>query len=183
MRLTADEYLSQPDSGDWTELNDGVLVLSPPPSVLLQRVSGVIYRLLSTYVAENRLGECFYEIDVHFGKSEGECDTVYRPDVICYTRPASLGEADQLRIVPTVVVEVVSPESRNRDSQTKLRDYERFGVAEYWLIDPTADAVHIYRRVGDELVEQPVTRVFESVAVPGFQLDLDVVRKSFAPTS
>ncbi|GMU83532.1 MAG: hypothetical protein AMXMBFR47_34020 [Planctomycetota bacterium] len=181
LRVTADEFFGLPDDGNRYELIDGVVTMSPSPSVSHQRVSGLIFRLLSTYVEERGLGECFYEIDVHFGTSEDGRDIVYRPDVICYIGAASQAENERLRLVPSVVVEVVSPESRNRDSHTKLRDYSRFGVAEYWLIDPSADVVRLYRRVGDNLEEQPIDRGLESVAVPGFCLDLAVVRKSFRP--
>ncbi len=182
LRLTADEFLGLPDDENRYELIDGVVTMSPSPSVSHQRVSGLIFRLLATYVEERGLGECFYEIDVHFGKSDEGRDIVYRPDVICYIGAPPRAADERLRLVPSVVVEVVSPESRNRDSNTKLRDYARFGVAEYWLVDPTADAVHIYRRATDDLVEQPFAEFYDSQAVPGFRLDLTVVRRSFRPT-
>ncbi|HEY3109193.1 MAG TPA: Uma2 family endonuclease [Chloroflexota bacterium] len=35
-----------------------------------------------------------------------------------------------------LIVEVVSPESVQRDRVEKLAEYERAGVGEYWLIDP-----------------------------------------------
>ena len=35
-----------------------------------------------------------------------------------------------------IVVEVISPESRRRDTKEKFAEFERGGVREYWLIDP-----------------------------------------------
>ena len=46
------------------------------------------------------------------------------------------GDPDHLRGAPDLAVEIVSPQSRRYDSETKRADYERFGVLEYWLIDP-----------------------------------------------
>lgn len=38
--------------------------------------------------------------------------------------------------VPELVVEVLSPSSIDRDAQLKHRVYERFGIDEYWIVDP-----------------------------------------------
>jgi Uma2 family endonuclease len=55
-----------------------------------------------------------------------------------------LNEAN-LRGAPDLVVEVLSPSTRRRDLSSKLRLYERSGVAEYWVIDPEEDTVEVYR--------------------------------------
>ena len=41
--------------------------------------------------------------------------------------------------MPDVVLEVISPESRGADEETKYRDYEAAGVSEYWLVDPLGE--------------------------------------------
>jgi Uma2 family endonuclease len=59
---------------------------------------------------------------------------------------------------PLMVVEVASPGKRNheRDYQNKLAQYEAIGVAEYWIVDPEAQAVVVfelqqrgYRKIGN----------------------------------
>ena len=59
------------------------------------------------------------------------------------------------RIKPTfldgaadLVIEVLSPESRTRDTTEKLAEYEAAGVREYWTIDPTRQTAGQYR-LGD----------------------------------
>ena len=43
-------------------------------------------------------------------------------------------------------MEIGSPATRKRDETIKRRLYERFGVSEYWVIDPELEAIHVYRR-------------------------------------
>lgn len=50
---------------------------------------------------------------------------------------------------PDLVVEILSPGTRRTDETIKRKLYERFGVAEYWVVDPELDAIRIHRRVDD----------------------------------
>lgn len=43
-----------------------------------------------------------------------------------------------------IVIQVVSPESIERDYGTKFREYEQGGVREYWLIDPERLIADVY---------------------------------------
>jgi Uma2 family endonuclease len=64
-----------------------------------------------------------------------------------------------------LVVEVLSQFTASRDRGVKRDGYARFGVPEYWIIDPTAQHVEVYRLqedadrlqiVTDRLAWQPV---------------------------
>ena len=43
--------------------------------------------------------------------------------------------------IPSLVVEVLSPTSINRDRKEKFHTYEKYGIKEYWIIDPLYNAV------------------------------------------
>ena len=75
------------------------------------------------------------------------------------------------------MVEVASPGTRRRDETIKRRLYERFGVAEYWVIDPEVDTIRIYRQEGagfaraaELLLESGDT--LTTPLLPGLQLPL-----------
>jgi Uma2 family endonuclease len=83
---------------------------------------------------------------------------------------------------PALVVEAASAGSRRYDAITKRDDYERFGVAEYWPVDPEPDVVTFHRlEDGQYVVVAPEGDRFASRAVPGFVLDLAAVRRLFEP--
>lgn len=58
--------------------------------------------------------------------------------------------------VPDLVVEVLSPRSRDNDLRVKPEVYERIGVREYWRVDPRDEVVMVGRRTSGALVDLPV---------------------------
>ena len=79
-----------------------------------------------------------------------EVDAV-EPDFVwlSHARLAQIeGDDDHLHGAPELVVEVLSPGAKNEqwDRDRKLRLYSRYGVDEYWMLDPRARQVEVYRR-------------------------------------
>lgn len=76
------------------------------------------------------------------------------------------------RICPDFVIELRSKSDRLRTLQNKMREYIENGARLGWLIDPTENKVHIYRKNGEiEILENPVKVSGEDV-LQGFELDL-----------
>jgi Uma2 family endonuclease len=66
------------------------------------------------------------------------------------TRTAMLGPAD-------ICIEIVSPESVERDFVTKMKLYEEAGVREYWILDYEHEGSHFYRL--NDLWRRPYPKV------------------------
>lgn len=75
-------------------------------------------------------------IDVHFDDAN-EC----QPDII-YIANENLNIVTEKKIIgaPDIIVEILSPSTSYNDKIRKKAVYERFGVKEYWIVDP----VHQY---------------------------------------
>lgn len=119
---------------------------------------------------------------MHLGTGPTGGDLVYKPEVI-FVRSERLREMqDKITGAPELVVEVISRGSRRLDSQTKKADYERFGVQEYWLVDPERKQITFYRLSEGRFEEvSPAGTAFASQAVPGFVLDLTPVHELLKP--
>src|SRR5689334_11489142 len=48
---------------------------------------------------------------------------------------------------PDLIVEIVSPDSQNRDRRDKYLEYGDAGVREYWLIDPLSQTLDAYAQM------------------------------------
>jgi len=79
-----------------------------------------------------------------------------------------------LRVVPDLVVEILSPSTASRDRGEKRKAYEAAGVRELWLVDERAGEVLVFARkaktLGRPLVANAGKRV-KSIAVAGLVID------------
>ena len=53
---------------------------------------------------------------------------------------------------PTLVVEILSPSTRDRDQTLKARRYAALGIPHYWIVDPDAVRIAFYRAEGQRYV-------------------------------
>lgn len=102
---------------------------------------------------------------------------MYQPDIFVYAHPPTGPGPDRLTLPPDLIVEIASPGTKRFDLVTKQIAYERFGVKEYWSVDPNDRRdglrIQVWRLQGTSFVETPVSGLaLASSAIPGFVLDI-----------
>jgi len=140
-RYTYRDYLSFPDDGYTYQIIDGEVFMAPAPSPYHQRISRNIEFILWRFVSERGLGEVL----------DAPCDVVLseenvvQPDLLFISRErlSIIGEAS-VNGPPDLVVEIISPSTETLDREVKRRLYERFGVKEYWVVDPERREIEIW---------------------------------------
>ena len=173
-KWTYRDYCAIPEDGRRHEILDGEHFMSPSPGVRHQRLSRRLYDALSAWLKQGKEGELFYApLDVVLSDFD-----VVQPDVIWLseTSQAYLTEAN-VQGPPDLVVEILSPSSRRQDQSIKLDLYQRFGVREYWLVDPEVAEVRCWSLVGERfgrprLFEASRGDAMSSPLLPGFTLPL-----------
>jgi Uma2 family endonuclease len=143
---TADLELFESDRANRYEIIDGELFVTRAPDWKHQRACASIGSVLKVWSDESGLGETAIAPGIIFSESNNVI-----PDVVwaSHDRLALLlDEAGHLTAAPELVVEVLSPGKKNesRDREAKLKLYSVRGVREYWIVDPQAQAVEVYRR-------------------------------------
>jgi Uma2 family endonuclease len=172
IRLTYEDYCLLPNDGKRYEIIDGELFVSPSPVEVHQRFVTNLAILLGTFVKNHRLGELYVApFDVVFSQFD-----VVEPDLLYVSKErASVVGPANVQGAPDLVVEVLSESTEKADRATKLKLYARFGVKEYWILDPGACSAEIYRsqEAGLDLVEKlaPDDKL-TSPLFPGFSLPL-----------
>jgi Uma2 family endonuclease len=117
--------------GTRAELIDGELFMCPSPRSRHQDTAGNLFALLRDFVRHRSLGRVFVApLDVHLPSGD-----IVEPDIL-YVAKANLGIVhDWVRGAPDLIIEVLSPESIDRDRFVKRDLYAKNGVREYWIVD------------------------------------------------
>jgi Uma2 family endonuclease len=144
-RMTADEFIAwameQPE-GKRYELVAGEVVAMAPERAAHGRTK---LRFASRLAAAIEAGRLPCEV---FGDGMAvrvDADTIYEPDAT--VRCGSPVDDNATEVIdPVIVVEVVSPSSRKRDSGSKLEDYFRIPSVRHYLIVKTENQAIIHHR-------------------------------------
>lgn len=139
VRFNYDDYLQLPEDKRY-EILEGELYVVPAPNIRHQRASKRILTALIRQIEEKDLGEVFSApSDVVLSE-----ENVVQPDLLLVRkeRAGIIGES-HIRGAPDLVVEITSPGTRQRDLAIKRKIYARFGVPEYWIVDPDANTIEV----------------------------------------
>ena len=139
--FTYDDYLVLPENGKRHEIIDGELLMTPAPSPEHQRLLGRLYTVLEAVVRENDLGTVlFAPVDVVLSMTD-----IVQPDLVFITRERNnIVTKKNVVAAPDLVVEILSESTEKTDRVHKKMLYERYGVREYWIVDPEQRSVEVY---------------------------------------
>jgi Uma2 family endonuclease len=148
--LTFEDYLLSPEIGRPYEIIQGELRMKSTPSVEHQWIVGNICNFLHPLVTKGKLGVVlFAPLDVIISRSPLQ---TRQPDVLFLsaertgiTGRTQLRKKPVTEIIPDLVVEVLSPNDSRRELDEKLRDYQKIGVRECWLVSPEAETIEVLR--------------------------------------
>jgi Uma2 family endonuclease len=169
--MTAEEFFALGETSENYELVDGVVSMSPRPGSRHQAVLWLISHQFSEFAGATGC-RFFPEVDLVLGRG-----LVYTPDLMCFGPDRVSGFPARLDVPPDLIIEVLSPGNKEFDLTRKKDDYGRFGVPEYWTVDPADARVRCFRVHDGRLDEVQVSgHSLVSTAIAGFVLDLKPLR-------
>jgi Uma2 family endonuclease len=159
------------------ELIDGELLVSPTPTDIHQRVSSNLMYALEGHIRPRRLGAVFAApLTVRLS-----AENAIQPDILYLRReraPVLVGGI--VNGAPDLVMEILSPSTRDIDLTRKKALYERFGVPEYWVIDVDARSVTVFALTDGSYVSVPVADgVARSAVILDFAIALTELFETF----
>jgi Uma2 family endonuclease len=175
VKLTYQDYLLFPDDGKRHELIDGEHVVTAAPNRKHQAISVNLAGMIWGFLQAHPIGRVFAApFDVIFSDFD-----VVEPDLLYLSRErmAEIETSPGVKGAPNLVVEILSEATRKRDETIKRRLYDRFGVTEYWVVDPELDTIRVYRRAGEQYERNADLTVkngdhLTSPLLPGLELPL-----------
>lgn len=130
--------------------------LKPAPTVKHQHLAGNLHHAVKT-TCQHKGIVLFSPIDVYLDEANQ-----FQPDLVFILNEHSdiIKEA-RIEGAPDLVAEVLSPSTSQRDKITKMDQYERFGVKEYWIVDP------IHTTVDQFILERGKFQLYKTYADEG----------------
>ncbi len=172
VKFTYADLLHFPDDGKRREIIDGELYVTPSPNTKHQTVSMNLSGLLWNYIQQHPIGQVFA---APFDTVFSEFDVV-EPDLLYIARERlEVSTRNNVRGAPDLVVEILSPGTRRTDELVKPKLFERFGVREYWVVDPELNTIKISRLSGTAFVHAAELGAGDSLTtplLPGFSVSL-----------
>jgi Uma2 family endonuclease len=165
--VTFEEFCDRIREDQKADLIDGVIYMASPENLDANHLFIWLVRLIADFVEERALG-AVYGSRVAFRLEEKSGP---EPD-IAFVRKDRLGQEQRGYFdgPPDLAIEIVSPESVERDFVTKREKYEAHGVSEYWIIDEHEETVTFLRlgANGKYREVKPRKGEYHSEVLPGF---------------
>ena len=140
-KFTYEDYLKTPDDQRCELIEGELIIMTPAPVPYHQWLSKNLGFELNEFIKMNNLGKIFLApCDVHLDE-----ENVLEPDILFVSNEKTgiIGEKN-IQGPPDLVVEVLSESNAYNDLVKKKKIYARFGVKEYWIVDPFEKNVDIY---------------------------------------
>jgi len=172
-----EEYLALESNSEnrLIELVNGFIEVLPMPEPLHQGISRLLFRKLDDFTTERRKGEVFYApLPVRLWQNQ-----MREPDIL-FVKPQRIKHRRRPPEGADLAIEIVSPgaENRERDLQTKRREYAKAKIPEYWIVDPETEQITVLVLNGKAY---KIHGVFQrgdqatSKLLPGFSVDVAAV--------
>jgi Uma2 family endonuclease len=177
-----------PEQGEWSEgayldltdrakrrieLSEGRLEFLAMPTEIHEALVQFFFLAMHQFVQAAKLGKV-YSNGIRLRIRPGK---IRLPDVIFLHKDHFHARHNRVWDGADLVMEVVSddPRDRKRDFEEKLADYADARIAEYWIVDPEPQVVHVHRLERDRYVlagsyaagQQAASKLLE-----GFSIDV-----------
>lgn len=170
--LTYEDLVAAPDDRMRREIINGELVVSPSPRVRHQLVGARLHHAIGDALAGAARDRVIWDVNLVLGEHD-----IVEPDIVYVAEDQKrIIEEVFVRGVPALVIEVLSDPRLDRVLKRDL--YARYRVPEYWIADPDADRIEVYRLGRDgygkpEIIEPGDTLMYQRI--PGLAIDVAAI--------
>ena len=146
-RYTYDDYKTWPDTERWELIHGIAYAMSPAPKVEHQRLIRMLLTEITHALGSDPCEVLPAPLDVKISArredDDHDIDSVVQPDLLVVCDSEKLDE-DGCNGAPDIIVEVLSPSTSYKEQTEKFSLYEKYGVREYWIVNPKARYVMVY---------------------------------------
>lgn len=172
-KLTYEDYVLIPRDRKRHEIIDGKHYATTVPLLGHQDIVTRLAVRLGAYVEAHSVGEILTApVDVLLSPHD-----IVKPDLFFISNErSSIVKEKNIQGAPDLAIEIHSGSSRRIDRGVKKQAYERWGVLEYWMLDPGRKEAEVWERTPKGLLRQRVLLsekdVLTTPLLPGLEIPL-----------
>jgi Uma2 family endonuclease len=142
--VTIYDLEAMPEDGNVYELFEGEISVAKAPALKHQELILRLGTIFTNYLDQNPIGQVWITPGVIFDELNSAI-----PDLVFIAKDRIPQIASGIHIVgaPDLAIEILSPGAENtrRDNIVKRQTYAKFGIKEYWIVDPIVELIEISR--------------------------------------
>ncbi len=156
-----------------------IFEMSPAPASSHQRISRNIGTELIIFL-QKRPCEVFYapfDVRLEKDKTDEQAITVVQPDICVICDVTKIDERG-CKGAPDLIVEILSPGNSSKEMKNKFELYEKAGVLEYWIVQPTDKTIFQYILTDGQFINHKPTTFEDTIfssCIEGFSMPLGKV--------
>lgn len=180
-------YQTWPEDERWELIEGEAYNMSPAPNTEHQNISGEIFGNIWQFLKDKQCRVFSAPFDIRLSEMDNpqelDIETVVQPDIVVICNKNKIDKKGCLG-APDIVVEILSPSTGYKDETSKLALYEKYGVREYWIVNPDAKYIMIYR-LKDDKYEKPEylkdNDILASIVLEGLTIKLQDIFQKDSP--
>ena len=165
--MSVAEFEKLPDDGNLHELDEGELIVMPPPRWKHGMVQAAVAEALRQGARKSNGGMVVTECGFRLGP-----DVIPAPDVafVREARRADISSDRYCEFGPDLAVEILSPDDNAARLQRKINRYLAAGSSVVWVLDPDSITVTVYQKSGAFLTLTADDAIDLPELLPGFSI-------------
>src|SRR5699024_226000 len=159
-------------------VRSGGLLSGPLTSTWRTKVSDTLQARLFNFLDGGKCQVFSVPYDIHLYRDDLDESKIFIADlsVICGVEGL---EENRFVGVPKMIIEILSPSNQSHDLVTKMEAYMKYGVKEYWVVNPMLNAIQLYALADEHLYQQVEVLkdegTIKSTVLKGFQVNLEEI--------
>ena len=164
-RVSYEEFLQITEGNEERyEYIDGEVYLLASPGFKHQIIHANLYEKFILWFKGKPCRVLSAPFDVTLNNEETKSKNVVQPDLlVTCDHNETTNSKDRYMGIPSLVIEILSPDTRSRDMVKKLNVYLEGGVSEYWVVNPADEQVIQYYFAEKKLEQMAVYRSSDTI--------------------
>lgn len=162
LNATYEKYLEiKKNTDNRIEFIDDIVYMSPSPSTKHQIVSANLFDEFRHFFKNTNCLVLAAPFDVYLQSENEEKPKVVIPDITVMCDKTGLKDNGYFG-VPSIIIEILSTsnnENKSRDTVVKFNLYAKYGVREYWIVDPKEEIITIYELIDKHYYKTYITAI------------------------